>query len=70
MLVSLLAGYVGFHVAGGDPGGETFAGRAVFTALAVLVPFNVLLASFFPDGGVRQHRNYRWLLLGSPRSSS
>lgn len=64
MLVSLLAGYVGFHIAGGDPGGETFAGRAVFTALAVLVPFNVLLASFFPDGGVRQHRNYRWLLLG------
>jgi len=64
MLVSLLAGYAGFHIAGGDPGGETFAGRAVFTALAVLVPFNVLLASFFPDGGVRQHRNYRWLLLG------
>jgi diguanylate cyclase (GGDEF)-like protein len=41
-----------------------FAVRAVSTAFAVIVPFNVLLASWFPDGGVRQHRNYRWLLLG------
>jgi diguanylate cyclase (GGDEF)-like protein len=63
MLVSLLAAYAGFHIAG-DLGTESFAGRAVFTALAVLVPLNVLLATYFPDGGVRQHRNYRWLLLG------
>jgi len=63
MLVSLLAAYTGYHVAT-DLGPKTFAVRAVFTALAVLVPLNVLLATYFPDGGVRQHRNYRWLLLG------
>jgi diguanylate cyclase (GGDEF)-like protein len=63
MLISLLAAYTGFHLAG-DLGTKTFAGRAVFTALALLVPLNVLLATYFPDGGVRQHRNYRWLLLG------
>src|SRR6185436_4504157 len=45
-------------------GPQSFAVQAVFTALAVLVPFNVLLASAFPERGVRQHRNYRWLLLG------
>jgi len=63
MLVSLLAAYAGYHLAGGL-GPKTFAVKAVFTALAVLVPLNVLLATYFPDGGVRQHRNYRWLLLG------
>ena len=63
MLISLLAAYAGYHIAG-DVGAKSFAVRAVFTALAVLVPLNVLLASYFPDGGVRQHRNYRWLLLG------
>jgi diguanylate cyclase (GGDEF)-like protein len=64
MLVSLLAAYTGFQLAGGDRGASSFAGQAVFTAVAVLVPLNVLLATFLPDGGVRQHRNYRWLLLG------
>ena len=64
MLVSLLAAYTGFQLAGSDLGAGTFAGRAVFTTLAILVPVNVLLATYFPDGGVRQHRNYRWLLLG------
>ena len=63
MLASLLAAYTGFHLAA-DLGPASFAMRAVFTALAVLVPLNVLLATYFPDGGVRQHRNYRWLLLG------
>jgi diguanylate cyclase (GGDEF)-like protein len=63
MLVSLLAAYAGYHLAA-DLGPKSFAVRAVFTALAVLVPLNVLLATYFPDGGVRQHRNYRWLLLG------
>jgi diguanylate cyclase (GGDEF)-like protein len=63
MLASLLAAYAGYQLAL-DPSSKTFAERAVFTALAVLVPLNVLLASYFPEGGVRQHRNYRWLLLG------
>jgi diguanylate cyclase (GGDEF)-like protein len=63
MLVSLLAAYAGYSVAA-ELGAQSFAMRAVSTALAVLVPLNVLLAIYFPDGGVRQHRNYRWLLLG------
>jgi diguanylate cyclase (GGDEF)-like protein len=63
MLASLLAAYAGYTLAG-DLGTKSFAMRAVSTALAVLVPLNVLLATYFPEGGVRQHRNYRWLLLG------
>jgi diguanylate cyclase (GGDEF)-like protein len=63
MLASLLAAYAGYTLAG-DTGVKTFAVKAVSTALAVLVPLNVLLATYFPEGGVRQHRNYRWLLLG------
>jgi diguanylate cyclase (GGDEF)-like protein len=62
MLVSLLAAYTGYSLAQ-ELAPETFAVKAVSTALAVLVPLNVLLATYFPDGGVRQHRNYRWLLL-------
>jgi len=63
MLASLLAAYAGYSIAA-ELGAQSFAVRAVSTALAVLVPLNVLLATYFPDGGVRQHRNYRWLLLG------
>jgi len=63
MLLSLLAAYTGYSLAH-ELAPKTFAVQAVSTALAVLVPLNVLLATFFPDGGVRQHRNYRWLLLG------
>ena len=64
MLLSLLAGYTGYGLLADSQGATSFAARAVFTALAVLVPLNVLLATWLPDGGVRQHRNYRWLLLG------
>src|SRR6267143_174721 len=63
MLASLLAAYAGYSLAW-DLGPESFAVRAVLTAFAVLVPFNVLLALAFPERGVRQYRNYRWLLLG------
>jgi diguanylate cyclase (GGDEF)-like protein len=63
MLASLLAAYAGYRFAM-DLDRKDFAVRAVFTSLAVLVPFNVLLALAFPERGVRQHRNYRWLLLG------
>ena len=63
-VASLLAAYSGYDVAVDFVGPASFAARAVFTALAVLVPFNVLLALSFPERGVRQHRNYRWLLLG------
>jgi diguanylate cyclase (GGDEF)-like protein len=63
MLVSLLAAFAGYSFAA-NLGPKSFALKAVLTAFAVLVPLNVLLASSFPDGGVRQHKNYRWLLLG------
>jgi diguanylate cyclase (GGDEF)-like protein len=63
MLASLLAAFTGYSLAM-EVGPKSFAMHAVFTAFAVLVPMNVLLASCFPDGGVRQHKNYRWLLLG------
>ena len=66
MLVSLLAAFAGYSLAmeTADSEARRFAVLAVSTAFSVIVPFNVLLASWFPDGGVRQHRNYRWLLLG------
>ena len=63
MLASLLAAYTGYHLASGL-GPKSFTMTAVSTALAVLVPFNVLLALVFPERGVRQYRNYRWLPLG------
>jgi diguanylate cyclase (GGDEF)-like protein len=63
MLASLLAAYAGYTLAV-DVGPKTFAVKAVSTALAVLVPLNVLLAAYLPERGLRQHRNYRWLLLG------
>src|SRR6266480_4633796 len=63
MLASLLAAYAGYNLAS-DLGPQSFALKAVLTAFAVLVPFNVLLALAFPERGVRQYRNYRWLLLG------
>jgi diguanylate cyclase (GGDEF)-like protein len=64
MLVSLLAAYAGYSLTRDNLGAQSFAAKAVFTVVAMLVPLNVLLATYFPDGGVRQHRNYRWLLLG------
>lgn len=63
MLSSLLAAFAGYSLAA-ELGPKSFAVKAVSTAFAVLVPLNVLLATSFPEGGVRQHRNYRWLLLG------
>jgi diguanylate cyclase (GGDEF)-like protein len=63
MLASLLAAYAGYSLAS-ELGLHNFAFRAVFTALAVLVPFNVLLVLAFPERGVRQHRNYRGVLVG------
>lgn len=63
-LVSLLAAYAGYSLALGY-GAGSFIARAVFAALAVLVPLNVLAALVYPELGVRQHRNYRWLLIGA-----
>jgi diguanylate cyclase (GGDEF)-like protein len=63
-VASLLAAYSAYGLAADFAGPRSFAVHAVFTALAILVPLNVLLALAFPERGVRQHRNYRWLLFG------
>jgi GGDEF domain-containing protein len=63
-LASLLAAYAGYGLAL-EVGPQSFALRAVFTAIAVLVPFNIFVATLFPERGVAQHRNYRWLLLAA-----
>jgi diguanylate cyclase (GGDEF)-like protein len=60
---SLLAAYAGYRYALGLHH-AAFSARAVYTALVVLVPLNVLLALLLPERGIRHHHNYRWLLLG------
>ena len=60
--VSLLAAYAGYRYALGL-GPHSFAARASYTALALLVPFNVLLALVLPERGVVHHGSWRWLLL-------
>ena len=59
---SLVAAYAAYRFALELAGGA-FAARAVYTALVVVVPFNVLLALVLPERGVSHHHNYRWLLL-------
>ena len=61
-LASLLAAFVGYSIAL-EYGPASFAARAVFTAAAILVPFNFLLALVFPERGISHHFNYRWLML-------
>jgi GGDEF domain-containing protein len=61
-LASLFAAYAGYSIAL-EFGADSFTARAVFTSLSVLVPLNVLVALLFPERGVAQHRNYRWLML-------
>src|SRR4051812_49180241 len=61
-LGSLFVAYAGYSIAL-EFGADSFAARAVFTAISVLVPLNVLIVLVFPERGVVQHRNYRWLLL-------
>jgi GGDEF domain-containing protein len=64
-LASLLAAYAGYSVTLDLFGAGSFAARAIFTALAILVPANILLTLLFQERGVFQHRNYRWLLLAA-----
>jgi GGDEF domain-containing protein len=61
-LASLFAGYAGYRIAL-EFGRDSYTERAVFAAMSVLVPLNILVALVFPERGVAQHRNYRWLLL-------
>ncbi len=60
--VSLLIAYAGYRYAL-DFGGTSFAGRAVYTAIVVLVPLNILVALLLPERGVSYHGDYRWLFI-------
>jgi len=62
VLLSLLIAFVGYRMAQ-DAESINFAGRAVFAALAVFVPLNILLALLIEERGISYFRNYRWLLL-------
>ncbi len=61
-LASLLAAFAGYGYALGF-GSAGYVARAVFTAAAILVPLNFLLALVFRERGVFHHFNYRWLML-------
>ena len=52
--LSILAGFAGY---------QTYHLKAVYTALAVLVPLNVLAAMVRPDRGARYRAAYGWLVL-------
>ncbi len=60
--VSLFLAYAGYRIAL-DFGEESFAAHAVYTAIVVLVPLNVLIALLLPERGVSHHGDYRWLFL-------
>jgi len=61
-LASLLAAFAGYGIAL-EFGAASFAARAVYSAIAVLVPLNLLLALLLPERGVYHHFNYRWFML-------
>jgi len=61
-LASLLAAFAGYGIAL-EFGAASFAARAVYSAVAVLVPLNLLLALLLPERGVYHHFNYRWFML-------
>ncbi len=62
VLLSLLIAFVGYHLAQ-DAESINFAGRAVFAALAIFVPLNILLALVIKERGISHFHDYRWLLL-------
>ncbi len=62
--VSLLLAYAGYRYALGY-GADSFAARAVYAAIAVLLPANILVALLLPERGVSYHGNYRWLFVAA-----
>jgi diguanylate cyclase (GGDEF)-like protein len=60
--VSLLLAYAGYRYAL-NYGADSFAVRAVYTAVVVLVPLNILVALLLPERGVSYHGDYRWLFI-------
>jgi GGDEF domain-containing protein len=62
--VSLLVAYAGYQYALGF-GAESFTARAVYAAVTVLVPANVLVALLLPERGVSYHGDHRWLFIAA-----
>jgi diguanylate cyclase (GGDEF)-like protein len=62
--VSLLAAYAGIEFCA-SLGPQGFPERAVYTAVTLLVPANILFALVYAERGVYQHRNYRWWLIAA-----
>ena len=62
--VSLLAAYAGIEFSA-SLGPQGFPERAVYTAITLLVPANILFALVYAERGVYQHRNYRWWLIAA-----
>ena len=60
--VSLLLAYFGYRLAL-ELGVDSFAAKAVYTAVVVLVPLNVLVALLLPERGVSYHGDYRLLFV-------
>ena len=60
--LSLFLAYAGYRYSLGY-GEASFTARAVYAAVAVLVPANVLVALLLPERGVKYHGDYRWLLI-------
>jgi len=63
-LASLLAAYGGYSIAL-QFGAASFAARAAFTGIALLVPLNLLLAFALDERGVFHHFNYRWAMVAA-----
>ena len=62
--LSLLAAYAGIEIAA-FLGPHGFPERAVYTAITLLVPINILFALLYAERGVYQHRNYRWWMIAA-----
>ena len=62
--LSLLVAYAGYRYALGF-GADSFTARAVYAAVTVLVPANILAALLLPERGVKYHGDYRWLFIAA-----
>lgn len=61
---SLLLAYAGYRFAL-DFGADSFAARATYTAVVLLVPLNILVALLLPERGVSYHGDHRWLFIAA-----
>jgi diguanylate cyclase (GGDEF)-like protein len=61
---SLLLAYAGYRFAL-DFGVGSFTARAVYTAVVLLVPLNILVALLLPERGVSYHGDHRWLFIAA-----